>query len=320
MALKSITQVTKEEFVKGSNNKVLASPRTPRAKKLSDRESRAYKILLFGKQGSGKTLSIVGLLLHGFKVFVISTDMGGDGLETVEMELGRLGRLELFDNVIHVTLPTYDNVMNFLDNPQSVYPEIYTEGIDWLFWDGFSGYQQINLAEEIGSMTPAKSGDKEVSDARESGLQFEMQDWGMVRNGTIRPLSKFIALNNAVTGQVWHKIVTCLEGTRVVRSGSGINITTSYVDTKEPLIQGAACKLLGPAFDLIINTRIGAGEEKEKRKYLYVCAGHESVDGPKTRGLELPPIFDADMYKLWEEIVKQKGIKKGELVNDFSSH
>ncbi len=298
----------KEEVEKTGRKVTLTAPRGPRVKKLSEPEATGFKGLLFGPTGSGKTYAIVGLLLHGFKVFVISTDLGGEGLASVELALLDMGRADLLENCIGVVLSNYNEVTGFLNNPASIYPEIYTDGIDWLVWDGFTGFQQNVLGDYIGDMTPERSGGKDISDARESGLQFEQQDWGMVRNGTTRNLDKFLKLNNLKSGQVWHKLVTCLEELKPVKSASG----TTYQETREPMLQGSAKKLILPAFDLILNTRIQAGEsEASKRAFKYVCAGHDSLQGAKTRGLKLEPVEDGDMFKLWAKIAEQKKIKQG---------
>lgn len=314
MAVKPLQAVSKEEFVAGPAKKVLNSPRGPKAKKLSEPQATTFKALLFGPTGSGKTYAIKGLLEHGFKVLVISTDMGGDGLVTVKTALRMDGHAELLENCTSIVLTNYDEVIAFLNRPEDIYPEIYTDSPDWLVWDGFSSFQQTLLSDKIGEMEPARQEGKEVSDARDSGLQLELQDWGMVRNGTIRNLDKFLKLHNRKTGQVWHKIVTCLEGIKTVRSGSGINSTTTYTDAKEPMLQGSAAKLIGPAFDLILNTRIMAGaKEDEKRAFKYVCAGHDSLAGPKTRGIILNPIEPADFFDLWDKIASQLQINRGQI-------
>ncbi len=300
MPIKEI--VTKTEATGGP--KVLKNPVGPRVKKLSEEQAITFKALLFGPTGSGKTYAIKGLLEHGFKVFVISTDIGGDGLMTVKNAMR--DRPDLQANCSSVVLGTYSEVVDFLDKPESVYPEIYTDDPDWIIWDGFSSFQANLLADEIGQMTPARSeGGKEVSEARESGLQLELQDWGMVRAGTVRNLDKFLKLHNRRTGKVWHKLVTCLEGMKTIRSGSGAQATTTYTDSKEPMLQGSALKLVGPAFDLILNTRIVASQDDAPRAYAYVCAGHDSLAGPKTRGLTLHSVEGGDFYYLWKKIAEQ---------------
>ncbi len=316
MALKPVVPATavKDDFINKAGKKTLTLPKGPRVKRLSNDEATTFKALLFGPTGSGKTYTLVGLLLLGFVVFVVSTDIGGEGLSTVKLALKKLGRADLLDNCISVVLSTYGEVETFLSNPAAIYPEIYDVDIDFLVWDGFSGFQQNLLSDEIGQMTPARGENgKEVSDARESGLQFELQDWGMVKTGTVRNLDKFLKLHNVKNGRIWHKLVTCLEGLKSVKTSDG----TSYKETREPMLQGSANKLIGPAFDLILNTRIMSEGEDKKRAFKYVCVGHDTLVGAKTRGLELEPIEEGDMGKLWGKISEQLGIKRGATLDIF---
>ncbi len=306
MALKPIAAV-KEEFVsKTGSKKTLTLPRILKPKKLSDDEATVYKILGYGPTESGKTRMLLGLLLHGFKIFVISTDMGGDGLSTVKIALKKLKREDLMENLTGVVLNDYDLVKSFCDEPADVFPEIYDEDFDFLVWDGFSTFQGVNVSEKVGEdIKPPekidKFGDtKELSQGREAGVTFEIMDWGAVKNMTLRNLDNFLKLNNKKTGKVWHKLLTCLEGKNAVRSGDGFNGTTSYEDNGKPLIQGAAINFITPAFDIVINTRkIG-----EDYKYKII----------RKRELALLPIEPGDMFALWEKIASQLGIKKGAVV------
>lgn len=319
MALKKIEEV-KEDFEKNAGGiKTLKAPKGPRVRKLSDPEATYFKGLFFGPTGSGKSRTILGLVLHGLKVFVISTDIGGEGLATVELELRRMGRQDLLENITVVVLSTYEEVDLFVNDPTKIYSSFYDEGFSFIFWDGFSGFQQNALSDYIAKMTPVGGDSREISDGREAGLVFEQTDWGAVKTGTLRNLDKFLKLYNLKTGEVYNKIVTCLEGIKSTKTGTGTNAQTVYVETKEPMLQGAAQKLIGPAFDLIINTRIVSPEGKEdgRRSYKYICRGHDEVSGAKTRGLDLPAVMDGDMYKLWGEIATQKGIKKGAVSGEF---
>src|SRR5512139_1676099 len=67
-------------------------------------DPRAFKAMLYGRGGTGKTYAMVPLLLDGLKIFVLTTDIGGDGLATVEAELRYMGRTDLLRNVREVTL------------------------------------------------------------------------------------------------------------------------------------------------------------------------------------------------------------------------
>ncbi len=305
MAIKPAV-VTKEDFVQKTGAKTLTLPKSPRVKKLSEEQATTFKAMLFGRTGSGKTYAIKGLLEHGFTVCVISTDMGGDGLVTVKTALRREGKTHLLDRCTSIVLTTFKEVEAFLASPEDFYPDIYTDGVEWLVWDGFSSFQQTLLSDAIGQQTPERAGGKEISDARESGLQLELQDWGQIKAGTVRNLDKFLKLYNRKTGEVFHKLVTCLEGMKSIRSGSGINTVTTYTDTREPMIQGAAVKLMGPAFDIILNTRSVTSKEEDTPTFKYYT--------DKTRGLALDPVEPGDFYALWEKIATQLNIVKGQKI------
>ncbi len=301
MALKSTSKAA-EDFVKnaGVPKRTLTLPRINRPKKLSEDEATIFKGLLFGPPETGKTRSFLGLLQHGFKLFVISTDMGGEGLSTVKIALNRLGRKDLLENLTVVVLNDYDTVKSFIDDPTTVYPTIYDEDFDFLCWDGFSTFQGINVSEKVGDdIKPQVKGDKELSEGREAGVVFEIMDWGAVKNMTLRNLDNFLKINNPKTGKIFHKLLTCLEGKNAVRSGDGFNGTTNYVDNGKPLIQGAAINFLTPAFDLVINTR-KVGEE-----YRYLIN--------RKRELDLAKDEPGDMYALWSKISAQMGITKGQV-------
>lgn len=276
-------------------------PRTAKltVKKLSDPTSGWVKMLSYGHTGTGKTYALVGLLQAGLKILVISTDVGGEGLNTVRNALRESGQMHLADNLLHIELPTYEDVETFLKEPHQIFPEIYDTDIDMLVWDGFSGFQQQQLSDYIAELEPLSSGDK-TSEGREAGLWFERTDWGMVRNGTIRNLGRFLSMHNKVTGKKWHKYVTALE------SGKASEDKLSGEVQKAPLIQGSAAALMGPAFDLIFQTRAVKVRDDEGigRKYLYYTTGHEKLLA-KSRGLKLEPIEPADMAILWKKITAQ---------------
>jgi len=304
---------SKKQFTESAGRpKALQAPRKDRVRVGSDPTGHAIKILIFGAWGTGKTLSIAGLLKHGLKVCNITTDVGGDGTLSVKLALRQEGLEHLLDNLYNIVLTGHDEVQAFLTEPAAFFPDIYKVGIDVLFWDGFSGWQQVDLSEYIGDMTPQKSSSnsKEVSDARSSGLQFEIQDWGMVRNATVRTLDKFCSLHNKETGQIWHKIITAQEGFK----SKGAQAGGGFAETKMPLLQGAGGLLSGGAFDLIIRTsaRTEKGDEDDdaRRVYTYVIEGNQNLMA-KNRGFKLKPVEPGDMYALWATISEQLGLKRG---------
>lgn len=295
---------TKSEFVKAVSAKPKSEKKTKILpfKKLSDPQSQWLKLLLYGHSGSGKTYFIVGLLRAGLKVLVISTDLGGNGLNSVVNALKDSGEKALLENIFNADLSTYEEISDFIDDPEDLFPEIYNLDIDMVVWDGFSGYQQVQLADYIGNMTPSKSdaNSKGVSEARESGLQFETQDWGMVRNGTLRPLNKFLSLHNKKTGKLWNKLVTCLES-------APVDDKLTKETYKGPLVQGAARSLMAPAFDLIFETKVKTVKDAEesRREYSFLCVGHDKLLA-KNRGYNVDPVEVGDSQKLWAKLMEKK--------------
>lgn len=306
MPLKKMENDSKEAFIQGSGKRVLIAPRASRVKRGDDKTASPVRILFFGELGSGKTFCIVALLQMGYKVLVISTDAGGSGLSTVKLHLNNNNLSHLLEGLYEVVLNDNEEVQAFMDYPELFFPDIFDVGIDFLFWDGFSNWQQVYLSEDIGKMPLERSGGKELGAAVESGLFFEQGQWGMMRNGTVRTIDHFCSMNNRKTGQVWHKIVTAQESikTKPLAEGGG------FIETKEPLLQGSGGILTGAAFDLIIRTKrskVMNGSDLVE-KFLYQIKAENKRD--KNRGFQLPNSMEADMTKLWGEISRQLGLEK----------
>ncbi len=279
--------------VAGITDAVKARPLVRRGR---EQRPRWVKILSYGHTGTGKSLALVGFLLAGLKIVNISTDLGGSGMEAVYNELRRINRDDLIDNIIDIEFPDYDSVIAFCDSPEKTIPDFYEFDPDMLSWDGFTAFQQIQLSEKVLSLSPAT---KNSSDGRMEGMWKEQQDWGMIRDGTLRALSKFLGLQNWKTGKPLHKYMTCLE------QKPAADKLTSEIQ-RAPFMQGAAGSLMAPAFDIIFETRVTASDDKAAtRVYEYCCVGHEKLLA-KARGYDLAPIEPADMYRLWTEKIAPK--------------
>jgi hypothetical protein len=254
---------------------------------------RYVKILMYSNTGAGKTLAIAGFLRAGLKVVCCSTDLGGSGLSTVYNYLDSIGQPHLADNLIDITFQTYDQFAAFLNNPESILPEIYEWDPDMLAIDGFTGFQQIQIQEKILELNPLS--DKKASEGRMEGLWADQEAWGMIRNATTRALGRFLMLHNWKTGKPWHKYVTCLEN-----KPQSDKLTGEVL--RGPYIQGSAAALMGPSFDVIIEAKVVSkdGSDKGKREYVYNCVGHDKLLA-KSRGYSLSPTEPADMYKIWTE-------------------
>lgn len=292
-----------------TGKRVLRAPKGPQLVRGSDPTNSAVKLFIFGPWGSGKSFSIKGLLEHNFKVLVATTDAGGSGLNSVKLALQREGKAALLDNLYEIILEDDEQVQVFLSDPATYIPDIYDIDPDWLVWDGFGSWQQVYLSEKIGKMPVPRTGNKELPEAVEEGLQFEVAQWGMLRNGTYRAVHKFCALNNVKTKKVWNKIVTSQEAYKS-KEQEGL------IETGKPLLQGAGGILMGGAFDLIIRTKevSGIGEGgKRASKFMYQFQAGNMI--PKNRGFDLPPQIEADMFKLWDILNQQLKGNKSETTN-----
>lgn len=271
----------------------------------SNQEGRWIKILGYGHSGTGKTLAIKGILEAGYKVLVVSTDLGGNGLSSVFNALHAEGKGQLCDNIVHADFPDYDSLSDFLKNPHAVFPEFSDFSPDWAVWDGFTGFQQVQIQSKIlEEINPAT---KNSSDGREEGLWAEQQDWGMIRTATVRALNNFLNLHDWQNKKMLHKYMTCLEQKPTADKLSGEVM-------RSPYIQGSASALMQPAFDVIIEMRVKTlgGEEKGQRVYEYNCVGHDKLMA-KARGYDLAPVEPGDMYNLLvNKIMPRLKVEKGE--------
>jgi len=287
--------------------KTVTAPRA-KARRFDQDEVEMYlKIMLFGNPGTGKTYVVKSLLELGFKVLVITTDVGGDGLNAIIIPMRAAGTWNKFKgNLRSVELGGYETVKEFFNKPEDIIPDIYDFDPDFIFWDGMSGWQQIDVSQYVGDMTPERAGSKTVSDARESGLQFEQADWGQVRNATIRGIDDFCSMRNPKTGKIFHKIVTCHENVKSKGAAAG----GGFVEGKEPLLQGAGGRLAQGAFDIILRTSVVSDpldEDGSKRKFFYILQPHQNL-AAKVRGFNLPPKMEADAGVLITDLFRQMGL------------
>lgn len=283
--------------------KTVTAPRAKVRRYDQDEVDVYLKLMLFGTPGTGKTYIVKDLLELGFKVLVLTTDLGGDGLNSVIIPMRRLGTWDKFrQNLKSVELEGYDEVASFLTAPETVIPEIYDWDPDFVVWDGLSGWQLIDIGEKVGDYEAGKN----ASDAERDGLQMNQQKWGQIQRATFRGLSDFTALRNKKTGKLWHKVVTCLEAIRSKGGGAG-----GFNEAKEPLLQGGGGKLALGAFDIIVRTAITSSpldEDGSKREFHYILQGHQNL-AAKVRGFQLPPKMPADGRALVTDLFRQLGLE-----------
>jgi hypothetical protein len=296
----------KTEFVKEAGpvkkGTVIASPRV-RVASLDEVEARYIKGMLFGPWGGGKTFTINALLELGFKVLVLTTDIGGDGLNTVILEQKKKGNAGLLKNIRKVEVEDYEACKSFIDRPETYVPDIYEWDPDWIFWDGFSGFQQVDISEHV----------EDAGKQDDSDLQFEMNQWGQVRNATIRTVSNFLDINNKQTGRKWHKLLTCQENVRTKPGKAG----EGPQDTVSPLLQGAGGILMGAGFDFIwrvVAKTEGVGTTA-KAKFVYETKP-SNERWAKSRGFEFPETMDANFEGAVKEMFSQLDISLPEKTDE----
>lgn len=265
----------------------IASPRlAPKVFGGSSMIPEPVRLFAFGEQGTGKTFMIKQLLEAGFKVYYISTDIGGSGLSSFT---GQIEDKYFNDETFRAMEPfrEFADLRSFMFNPRKFDPDIYSWDPDFVFWDGFSSYQQFILNVEVmgGEFT-------KVSD-----LQVEGKEWGPIKNGTLGMLDKFMALNNPTNGKIWHKIVTCHEDVRNQGGGLGAVVNLGGDPQGVAWIQGAARQAITGAFDVILHTRVDkeAGFVYDLTKPLNQqpkYRGKVLKDLPKYVAADIIPIVD----------------------------
>jgi hypothetical protein len=296
----------KTEFVKGvAGRSVLPAPKKDRVKKGDDPTAYALNFMLYGPWGSGKTYAIEALIRAGKKVFIVVTDIGGNGVITIKLALKKAGLAHLASNYRFVELNSHEEVQEFIDEPATYDPEFYEFAPDFLVWDGFGFAQQTYMAEASGELIVEQNdingGKKEVSELRETGLKFELADYGVLRQLTVRTVKAFCGIHNKVTGQLIHKIFTTQESLK----SKGADQGGGFVDSASPLLTGAGGVLSCGAFDLIIRTsKTGTGE------FEYgIELGKNTAT--KNRGFSLPKTMPADFGKVWATVCDDLDIKDG---------
>lgn len=272
-------------------------------KLLSDPTADYMKILFWGATGSGKTMTIAGLLELGLTVLVISCDIGGAGTASVQQYLRKRGKEDLLANAFLFEMADYDEMEDFCFNPSSFWPDIFTKDIDVLVLDGLSSFQICHVQDKAMAME-ALGGDKE-GEGRTAGLRAGQSDWGVIKAATVKNLNKFLLMRNPITGKAWHKIVTCLETDKAKDNMGEIK--------QGPYLQGASAKLLEPCFDLIIRTRKKRVTEGDKKvnSFVYEMDGSSDRIITKSRGFDFQPTEPADIRKLWISACEQRGISSG---------
>jgi len=260
----------------------------PQAYAIKDTSDLATKLLLYGHSGSGKTFFLVGVLLAGERILVLSTDFGGNGLLTVVNELKRIGRLDLLDNLRALDLAEYEDIRDFFDDSVSFVPDLMTFNPTVLVWEGFSYFNIGILDEYILSKAPGAEGAGEL---RHEGFTHTKQDWQGMKRGTVRLLGKFMAWTLPNGGKV-HKILTCLEAQPEIDD-------LTQKSLRSVLVHGTGKALIGPPFDAVIETYKEEKKGGEAVEFKYRCEGASDKFLVKSRGFQLNPIENAEPERIW---------------------
>tara|TARA_R110000868_G_scaffold4119_17_gene25065 strand:- start:3609 stop:4577 length:969 start_codon:yes stop_codon:yes gene_type:complete len=246
---------------------------------------------LMGLPGTGKTKFLADLVEAGAKVFSINTDPGGCGEETILAQCVKNGTLDKFKtNFRGIAISDHDTIAEFFENPAKFYPKIWDFSPDFFAWEGFANFQQVHVSEKVSelyteSIESAKAANpntkKEESSSVSEGFKFEQQQWGMIRNGTIRRSEEFLQLKNP-SGKAIHHILTIHEGVESIQMKDANGQPKSEEKaSSRPALQGAAKNFIGAGFAVVLRLT------KEGNKYLYENSS-KTLGFTKNRGIDLP--------------------------------
>ncbi len=261
-----------------------------------------------GLPGTGKTKFLADLIENGAKVFSINTDPGGCGEETILAQCIKNGTQEKFKkNFRAIAISDYDTLQEFLDNPLKFYPKLWEFNPDFIAWEGFANFQQVHLSEKVSEVTEGLAADsksnKGVNEAVSEGFKFEQQQWGMIRNGTIRRNEEFLQLRNP-SGKPTHHILTMHEAVESIQIKDANGQTKSEEKaSSRPAVSGAGKNFLGGGFALILRTT------RDGNKFYYENSA-KTLGLTKNRGIDIPEgKFPADPMMLVHSIEKSYGVK-----------
>lgn len=262
------------------------------------------KVLMLGQTGSGKTKCLSDILQTTnpdgtpTRIFVASTDIGGQGLRSVKDDLLTKGRQDLLANLKWFHFRDYESFAAFTSDPGCVEIDgkpFWDFDPNVLAWDGLANFQESHVWRYIMDLEPLA---KDSTEVRDAGVQAGQAEWGQIRRVSILQTDLFVSLQHPTKGKPLHKLVTCL-----LDQGKESKLTKET--TVGPLIMGAARDYIGPAFDVILTAQAQQAPGTKLANYRYSC----QVGGKfmaKIRGQQLPEeaLKAADMKSLWEHLTK----------------
>lgn len=286
---------TVKDTLLGGGTKTLRSPRLRiKGEDLAD-FNVGMNFFLVGKPGSGKTDALANLILAGHKIFMVSTDSGGDnGINTIKARCLAAGKTMQYvqEHLRWVHVDIGDAVGEGRSALLEYLKDLRKEGAfgdftpDVLVWEGFANYQANYIVDEF--------------DEDDGGVD-NFKQWGKIGTATVRDLEYFFKV------PVLYKIVSCQEGTKSVKVKVGTDARNQpimedrKVDTGGPALVTKAVRSVLAAFDVMI--RLGLDRDG---KYCYTIKSKEDNEGKKR--VMLPEEMPADFMKVWNETKKQLGI------------
>lgn len=285
----------KDNFL-GSGTKSVRSPRLRiMGEDIKDFSQIGLNILLVGKPGSGKTNALAQLVLAGYKLFIVSTDAGGDnGINTIKAQVIAAGKdleyLRAHLRWVHVDIG--DQVGEGRSALLEFLKDLRKEGAfgeftpDVLVWEGLSNYQANYIVDEFDA---------------DDGSVDNFKQWGKISTATVRDLEYFFKI------PVPYRIVTCQEGQKSVKVKVGVDaqgkpiMEDRRVDTGGAAIKTGALRSVLAAFDLVILLNTDADGKK-------IYSIDSKKDGEGKKRVNLPEVMPPDFMKVWIETNKQLGI------------
>jgi hypothetical protein len=122
-------------------------------------------------------------------------------------------------------------------------------------------------------------------------------------------------LHDKKNNKLWHKFVTCLS-TDVGKDEDLAAAATEKdrlkvrKDVKAPLVQGAAAKLIGPAFDVFFQTatrQVREDDGTKRREFVFKTVPTDRQKA-KLRGPSFPDVIPAHMGEVWKTLTESYGI------------
>lgn len=271
------------------------------------------KVYNWGMSGSGKTFLLAKLVEAGYKIAVVNSDVGGNGLNTIVSYLKQVGKPHLRKNILIIPIPTYQASESFLENP-AVYvkkcggPDLWQWDPTIFAWEGYGNWQQVHAWDHVVSMT----GGKKQKDSDLDGLALATMDYGLLMKATHFAIDSFCRIQNPYTGATPHKIYQAhvddrpvdMEGKKVPQEKQqGVQLQSG----QKPWIMGQGAKLVTGACDF--GFRSFSQEVRSPGKPTQIVYGWDFTPGERNGGKTRssftlgPVICPVDPLTVWNAML-----------------